>query len=58
MRRFIAFAGTACAAALVFATFGGTASTVQSWVLSNATPGVIIGVPPGTPNRLLFKSTL
>jgi subtilisin family serine protease len=54
----IASPHVAGAAALVFATFGGTASTVQSWILTNATPGVIIGVPPGTPNRLLFKSTL
>jgi len=45
-------------AALVFATFGGTPATVQSWILSSATPGVIGGVPVGTPNRLLFKSTL
>jgi subtilisin family serine protease len=45
-------------AALAFATFGGTAGTVQSWILTNATPGVLSGVPAGTPNRLLFKSTL
>ena len=54
----IASPHVAGAAALVFATFGGTASTVQSWILTNATPGVIIGAPPGTPNRLLFKSAL
>ena len=54
----IAAPHVAGAAALVFATFGGTASTVQSWILTNATPGVIVGVPPGTPNTLLFKSSL
>ncbi|WP_420130000.1 S8 family peptidase [Longimicrobium sp.] len=45
-------------AALVWATFGGTPTTVQSWILTNATPGVLGGVPPGTPNRLLFKAAL
>jgi subtilisin family serine protease len=45
-------------AALVFATLGGTAASVQGWILANATPGVVVGVPAGTPNRLLFKSTL
>ncbi|HEU4881679.1 MAG TPA: S8 family serine peptidase [Longimicrobium sp.] len=54
----IASPHVAGAAALVFATFGGTASTVQSWILTNATPGVIIGAPPGTPNKLLFKAAL
>lgn len=46
------------AAALVFATFGGTAASVQTWIHTNATPGVIIGAPAGTPNRLLFKAAL
>lgn len=45
-------------AALVWATFGGTPTTVQTWILTNATPGVLAGVPAGTPNRLLFKSAL
>ena len=45
-------------AALAFMTFGGTAAGVRAWILANATPGVIIGVPPGTPNRLLFKAAL
>jgi subtilisin family serine protease len=46
------------AAALVWATFGGTASSVQTWIQTNATPGVIIGAPVGTPNKLLFKAAL
>jgi subtilisin family serine protease len=54
----IASPHVAGAAALVFATFGGTAATVQSWILTNATPGVLGGVPAGTPNRLLFKAAL
>lgn len=33
-------------------------STVSSWIVTNATPGVLTGVPAGTPNRLLYKSTL
>ena len=45
-------------AALVWSTFGGTPTTVQNWILSNATPGVIMGAPPGTPNKLLFKAAL
>jgi subtilisin family serine protease len=45
-------------AALAWATFGGTPATVQSWILTNATPGVLSGLPPGTPNRLLFKAGL
>jgi subtilisin family serine protease len=54
----IASPHVAGAAALVFATFGGTAATVQSWILTNATPGVLGGVPVGTPNKLLFKAAL
>jgi subtilisin family serine protease len=46
------------AAALVVAAFGGTAASVQTWIHSNATPGVIIGAPAGTPNKLLFKAAL
>lgn len=45
-------------AALVWATFGGTPTTVQNWILTNTTPGVLTGVPAGTPNRLLFKAGL
>jgi subtilisin family serine protease len=33
-------------------------STVRSWIINNATTGVITGNVTGTPNRLLFKSTL
>jgi subtilisin family serine protease len=45
--------------ALYKATFGDAASsTVASWIINNATTGVIKGNPSGTPNRLLYKSTL
>jgi subtilisin family serine protease len=37
---------------------GAAPSTVNSWIINNATTGVITGNPTGTPNRLLFKSTL
>jgi subtilisin family serine protease len=37
---------------------GASPATVGSWITSNATSGVISGNPAGTPNRLLFKSTL
>jgi subtilisin family serine protease len=33
-------------------------STIRSWLNSNATANVIRSNPTGTPNRLLFKSTL
>lgn len=33
-------------------------STITSFLVNNATTGVITGNPSGTPNRLLFKSTL
>ncbi|MFL6138000.1 MAG: S8 family serine peptidase [Frankiaceae bacterium] len=33
-------------------------STVVSWIINNATTNVISGNPSGTPNRLLYKSTL
>jgi subtilisin family serine protease len=33
-------------------------STIDSWIKSNATANVISGNPTGTPNRLLYKSTL
>ena len=46
-------------AALYKATNGDQPSgTVANWIISNATTGVITGNVNGTPNRLLFKSTL
>lgn len=46
-------------AALYKATFGNAASsTIVSWINTNATTGVITGNVTGTPNRLLYKSTL
>lgn len=46
-------------AALYKASFGDAAtSTVISWLTGNATTGVITGNISGTPNRLLYKSTL
>ena len=46
-------------AALYKATFGDQPSaSVSSWIISNSTSGVITGNVSGTPNRLLFKSTL
>lgn len=33
-------------------------ATVSNWIITNSTAGVITGNPAGTPNRLLFKSTL
>ncbi|HEX5869213.1 MAG TPA: S8 family peptidase, partial [Longimicrobium sp.] len=45
--------------ALYKSAFGDAASaTIVSWIISNATPAVITGNPVGTPNRLLYKSTL
>ena len=35
-----------------------TMPTVTGWLTTNATTNVITGNPSGTPNRLLFKSTL
>ncbi len=35
-----------------------SSSAVNSWIVSNATSGVISGNPSGTPNRLLFKGSL
>jgi len=50
------FAGVA---ALYKATFGDQPSaTVSNWIVTNATNGVIAGNPSGTPNKLLYKSTL
>jgi subtilisin family serine protease len=46
-------------AALYKATFGdASSSTIRSWLINNSTTGVITGNPTGTPNRLLYKSTL
>jgi len=46
-------------AALYKATNGDQPSgTVSNWLITNATSGVITGNPSGTPNLLLFKSTL
>lgn len=46
-------------AALYKATYGNvSSSTIVSWINSNATASVITGNITGTPNRLLFKSTL
>jgi hypothetical protein len=35
-----------------------TTAQVSSWIVGNATPGILTGVPAGTPNLLLYKSTL
>jgi subtilisin family serine protease len=46
-------------AALYKATFGDAPSnTVSNWIVNNATAGVISGNPIGTPNQLVYKSTL
>jgi subtilisin family serine protease len=46
-------------AALYKATFGDAASvTIDSWIKTNATAGVVKNVPAGTPNRLLYKASL
>jgi subtilisin family serine protease len=46
-------------AALYKATYGNvSSSTIVSWINSNATTSVISGNVTGTPNRLLYKSTL
>jgi subtilisin family serine protease len=40
---------------------GAAPSATTTWIAGNMTSGVIVGIPatpPGTPNRLLFKSTL
>jgi subtilisin family serine protease len=44
--------------ALVLATYGGSSSSVRNWILSNATPGVVINVPPNTANRLVYTNGL
>jgi subtilisin family serine protease len=33
-------------------------ATIDSWIKSNATAGVVTGNPSGTPNRLLYKAAL
>src|SRR5687768_14292361 len=46
-------------AALYKATYGNaSSSTIRTWLINNSTSGVITGNPSGTPNRLLYKSTL
>ncbi|MFF8846631.1 S8 family peptidase [Streptomyces sp. NPDC015127] len=46
-------------AALYKATYGdASSSTVNTWLINNSTANVIGGNVSGTPNRLLFKSTL
>jgi subtilisin family serine protease len=46
-------------AALYKSNFGdGSSSTIRTWIINNATTGVITGNPSGTPNRLLYKSTI
>jgi subtilisin family serine protease len=46
-------------AALYKGNYGDAASsTINSWLVGNATTGVISGNPSGTPNRLLYKGGL
>ncbi len=46
-------------AALYKGTFGdASSSTIRTWIINNSTANVISGNPSGTPNRLLYKSTL
>jgi subtilisin family serine protease len=46
-------------AALYKATYGNASSaTIDTWIKNNATANVITGNVTGTPNRLLYKSTL
>jgi len=35
-----------------------SSSTVHSWIINNSTTGHILSNPSGTPNRLVYKSTL
>jgi subtilisin family serine protease len=35
-----------------------TTAQVNAWIVGNATPGVLSGVPAGSPNLLLYKSSL
>ncbi|HYW09294.1 MAG TPA: S8 family serine peptidase, partial [Longimicrobium sp.] len=46
-------------AALYKGTYGDVSqSTINSWLVNNATSGVITGNPSGTPNLLLYKAAL
>jgi subtilisin family serine protease len=46
-------------AALYKATYGNVSSaTIASWIITNSSSNAIKSNPSGTPNRLLFKSTL
>ena len=46
-------------AALYKSAFGDAgSSTIRTWIINNSTANVISGNPSGTPNRLLYKSTL
>ena len=46
-------------AALYKATYGDASySTIRSWLVNNATSGIISGNVTGTPNRLLYKAAL
>ena len=46
-------------AAMYKATFGDAGySTIRTWLINNATAGVISGNPSGTPNRLLYTNGL
>jgi len=46
-------------AALYKAAFGDAATaTIDTWIKTNATAGVVKNVPAGTPNRLLYKAAL
>jgi subtilisin family serine protease len=46
-------------AALYKATYGNASTaTIDSWIKTNATQGVITGNVTGTPNRLLYKAAL
>jgi subtilisin family serine protease len=49
---------TGVAALVLSVNPGYTPSQVTNWLNTNATPNVISGNPAGTPNRLLYKSTL
>jgi subtilisin family serine protease len=46
-------------AALYKQTYGNASTaTIDTWIKTNATAGVITGNPAGTPNRLLYKAAL
>lgn len=55
----MAAAHVAGAGALYKSKFGDAPSaTISNWINTNATPGVITGNPPNTPNRLLYVGSL